>query len=154
MPYLRSTNASMTIPKSLPDCDDKSPATFSMMRYLGCVSSTSRMISQKSPDLLPAKPLRSPATLRSWHGNPAVMIPRSGINPAALSCSPVTSLISLNSCVSGKCFASTSLHFLSISTDAQTFTPALLSAKSKPPIPANKLTAVKLLSKLSPYSHH
>ena len=72
------------------------------------------------------------------------MIPVLGLNPALISCSPVTPFTSLNNLVLGNCFSNTFLAFLSISTAAITFIPLRSNAKSKPPIPANNETALSV----------
>ena len=126
---------------SRPPFDDKRPGTFSKMVHRGWRSSRSLTISKKSPERLPAKPARRPATERSWHGNPPQMIPSEGSNPTARSCSPVTSVTSLNRCVFGNRCAKTPDACLSISTAATTGTPARSSARSNPPTPANNETA-------------
>ena len=126
---------------SLPLFEERSPGTFSRMKVCALVSSSNRQISQNNPDRFPASPARLPATERSWQGNPPTMIPSLGSNPAAISCSPVTSQTSLNKVVFGNLCLRTPLAFASISTAATTSIPLRSSAKSKPPTPAKSETA-------------
>jgi len=122
------------------------PGTFSNRSQRGRSSSASRMMCRKSPERAPPKPARRPATEKSWQGLPPARIPRPGTKPAAMSWSPVTSVTSLNRAVRGKWRRSTPRHSGSISTAATTLTPARSRARSIPPIPANRETAVRSLT--------
>lgn len=113
-------------------------------------SDSRRTISLNRPDRSPASPSVLPAKLMSWQGNPAVMIPRSGINPTARKSSPPTFVTSSNREVSGNCLDRTARAAESISTAATVFTPARSKPQEKPPIPANNSTSVKSVNRQHP----
>ena len=98
-PYPSSSSAVRTIPKSRPRWEENSPGTFSRRSQPGRSPRATRMTSQKSPLRSPASPFRWPATLTSWHGNPAVMrstrIPLA-IHGAARRCASVIGPASAN----------------------------------------------------------
>ena len=145
MLYPRSSSALITVPISRPSLDERSPGTFSRIKLCAFVSSRSRQISQNNPDRDPLSPALLPATDKSWHGNPPVMIPFAGSNPASISCSPVTPVISPYSFEFGNRRARTPCACLSHSTVATTLIPALSIARSKPPMPANSETPVFII---------
>ena len=112
-----SVNASSTALKSRREELDKAPGTFSQSANFGysplvasCISLMILMASRKRPLRSPARPSRLPdATLRSWQGEPKVMMSTGGSLP------PWSFVMSPKCSMSGKCFFVTETHSGTIS---------------------------------------
>lgn len=111
----------------------RSPLTFSRTNNLGCLACNILAISKNIVPLVSSKPPRFPAMLKDWQGNPPTSNSWSGIS------SVETSTIDLPSSSLVKFFSYIVLQYLSHSFAYTHSWPNLVSAKSKPPTPANKL---------------
>jgi hypothetical protein len=124
------------------------PVVFSTTTKRGRRSQMILNISHHKLERSPSIPIRLPAALTSWHGNPPLMTStRSSlcIGRSLSKWSP-HSRMSPNRSASGKCLARTRLQYSSISTCQMVFIPARSKPKSKPPIPANKLPCVNCVT--------
>ena len=131
-PYPHFSSVSRMIPKSLPPRLDNKPGTFSTKSHLGRATETSLTNSCHRELLSPSKPLLSPATDRSWQGNPPQNKSACGSSFAS------TSHISFHLGVSAQCLLKICVALLSHSTCPLHSHPALSNPKSNPPTPAKK----------------
>ena len=130
----------MTVSKSFPPFDESAPGTFSQITKRGYLpfvaTSISMMIliaSQNSPDLPPPRPARFPAMLKSWQGDPNVIISTGSI------LSPRTSFTLPRCFICGRCVLVTAIGYGSTSL-AHTARPPHITAHSGiVPLPSNRL---------------
>jgi len=110
--------------------------TFSKIAYLGRSSPSKRAQSAHNPLRSASIPPCSPATDKSWHGNPPVMM--SGLIPSRRSRSAVIVRTSSYIGTSGQFFFNTFCAYGSISQKATVSNPARSKPSVNPPMPANK----------------
>ena len=103
-----------------------------------------RIASINNEDLAPARPCRLPATDKSWHGLPKVMISTGGILP------PWICVMSPRCSMFGKCFLVMAMAWGTISLAHMDSIPSIWAAKGKPPMPSNRLPSVNVFDMISP----
>lgn len=111
------------------------PRTFSPTTQAGSISRIIRNISGQRSRSSPL-PLRSPATLYGWQGNPPVRT--SADIPSDCSCSPLSSFMSRYTGFPGQCFLKTLLQKSSFSQNATVSIPDHCAARANPPIPEKR----------------
>ena len=111
------------------------PRTFSPTTQAGSTSRIIRSISGQRSRSSPL-PLRSPATLYGWQGNPPVRT--SADIPSDCSCSPLSSFMSRYTGLPGQCFLKTLLQKSSFSQNATVSIPDHCAARANPPIPEKR----------------
>jgi hypothetical protein len=118
--------------KSIPPLEDRAPSTFSQrIQAEGCESAI-RQNSWKSPERFPSRPVRGPATERSWQGEPPAMM------STGASSSVGVSLMSRQRGTPGQRYWRRAQHWASSSTCQATSMPASSRAPSSPPHPEKR----------------